>query len=155
VNYIDRLRTGNDTFLCGLNISELDSLKGYIPLSLENRVEEWETGHLPSEKDYSQKDETYFQRMGTIASLCQARGIRLVMIAIPWWKSAHAKMTQQGIVEMQNVAEELMSRYPCIEYHNYVFDNRFTADDFNDATHLNELGAPKFSKILKRDLHLY
>lgn len=153
LDIFDRLITHKDGCMGGITFSELDSLKGFIPLSSKNKPEGWETGHLPSsEIDFSQKNEDYFFQMNSIARLCQERNIRLVMISIPWWKSAHEKMTKEGISKMQIVVEELMNNYPCIEYHNYVFDKRFTADDFNDATHLNELGASKFSEILKDDL---
>ena len=154
LNIIERLHGKPDQSLLGLSFEELDSLKGFIPLKLKGRGKEWETGHLPGEFDFKTPDDVYHQRINTIANLCQERGIRLILISIPWWHSAHAKMTKQGIAAMQKVTDELHMKYSCLEYHNYVFDKRFTADDFNDATHLNELGSHKFSLILKNDLHL-
>ena len=38
--------------------------------------------------------------------------------------------------------------HPTIEFHENLFDKRFTADDFQDSSHLNEAGAIKYSRIL-------
>lgn len=154
LNIIERLYGKPDQCLCGLSYEKLDSLKGHIPLKLKGRIKEWETDHLPNEFDFTAPNDDYYHQINTIANLCQERGIRLILISIPWWHSAHAKMTKRGIAAMQKVTDELHKKYPCLEYHNYVFDKRFTADDFNDATHLNEFGSSKFSLILKNDLHL-
>lgn len=149
MNAIGRFQSEEDKSLL-----QLDTLRGYVPLPLKGRSEEWQIGHLPGVLDYCQRDEAFFERMNSILSLCQQRNIRVILVAIPWWKSAHAEMTPQGVRKMQEVASELMAKYPCVEYRNYVFDSRFGANDFNDATHLNELGAPKFATILKHDFNL-
>ena len=39
-----------------------------------------------------------------------------------------------------------------ISYLDYMKDTRFNADDFHDSNHLSDVGATKFSKILKADI---
>lgn len=148
------LKSYNPEMLCGLTPSELDSLKGYVPLPFKRKSDDWESIHLPPEMDFTKKYEVFPKCLDSIASICQERGIRLILISIPQWKSAQEVMTQEGLEKKDELVKDLMDRYPCVEYHDYIFDERFTADDFDDAAHLNEFGAPKFTKILKHDLNL-
>ena len=79
------------------------------------------------------KYEVFPKCLDSIASICQEHGIRLILISIPQWKSAQEVMTQEGLEKKDELVKDLMDRYPCVEYHDYIFDERFTADDFDDA----------------------
>ena len=52
--------------------------------------------------------------------------------------------------DMHQFAEKLHAQYPCVEYHEYLFNKDFLSDDFNDSSHLTESGAIKFSNLLSQ-----
>ena len=58
-------------------------------------------------------------------------------------------MTERGIKEMQACVDTMRSVYPELEYRNYLADSRFTDDDFLNSSHLSEVGAEKFTKIIR------
>lgn len=52
---------------------------------------------------------------------------------------------------MQNEIRALTERHG-LEYYNYLKDERFGVEDFQDGDHLNTKGAEKFSLILKDEV---
>jgi hypothetical protein len=52
---------------------------------------------------------------------------------------------------MHSTIDSLKQQYH-IEYYDYLKDTRFVADDFWDGDHLSDVGAEKFTKILKGDI---
>jgi hypothetical protein len=51
------------------------------------------------------------------------------------------------------VATGVAAAYPHTVYLDFLKDARFTAGDFHDADHLNEIGAQKFTRIMDDELH--
>ena len=58
-------------------------------------------------------------------------------------------MNKDVVKEVHDFAAKLKKEFPNVEYYDFSFDNRFVPEDFNDASHMSELGAAKFSKIMK------
>ena len=54
--------------------------------------------------------------------------------------------------EMLSFVHRLQKKYPIIEYYDYCYDNRFVDEDFMDSSHLSEIGANKFSRIVKEEI---
>ena len=50
---------------------------------------------------------------------------------------------------MRDFVKRIQKDFPTVEYYSFKRDERFLPEDFHDASHLSELGAPKFSKIFK------
>ena len=46
----------------------------------------------------------------------------------------------------------LKQKNPNVEYYDYSTDERFIDEDFYDASHLTDIGANKFSKIVKEEV---
>lgn len=139
------------------DLIECDSL-GFIPLNLSNRSSNWEQKDLPDSKvDITKKkDSKLYEKLNnefcSLAELTKSHHIRLVLLSTPLYKTYHELMNKTLIGEMNSFIHQLQAKYPHIEYYNYIFDNRFIDDDFNDAGHLSDIGAAKFSKIVKEEI---
>lgn len=81
----------------------------------------------------------------------QERNIAVVIITIPQFYKYTDKLDAEKYGRMQGNINYLCNKYS-VEYHNYLFDKRFTAEDFRDIAHLNPQGAKKFSEIINKDI---
>ena len=86
-----------------------------------------------------------------VVSMCQKRDIQLVLITIPCWVDYVNRLDEH---QLSVVYEQLFdySKRRNVVYLNYLNDDRFTSDDFYDSNHLSDIGAVKFTKILKDDI---
>ena len=88
-----------------------------------------------------------------IADFCQSHNIRLVLITTPCWHTYYNQLDKKQLDKMYELTYELQKEYN-LQYLDYLKDNRFIADDFYDSSHLSDIGANKFTKILKQELNL-
>ena len=88
-----------------------------------------------------------------IADFCKSHNIRLVLITTPCWHSYYSQLNQRQLDKMYELTHALQKEYN-LQYFDYLKDSRFIADDFYDSNHLSDVGAEKFTKILKMDLGL-
>lgn len=88
-----------------------------------------------------------------IADFCKNRNIRLVLITTPCWHSYYSQLDKKQLDKMYELTHALQKEYN-LQYFDYLKDERFDADDFYDSNHLSDIGAEKFTKILKNDLGL-
>lgn len=89
-----------------------------------------------------------------MARLCQAHGVRLIVVTFPLKARAQEQTTSEGIQNMHDVIAEVRQHYP-IEYHNYMCDTLFASDSlYFDCTHFNHTGATAFAKRIKADFSL-
>lgn len=88
-----------------------------------------------------------------IADFCKSRNIRLVLITTPCWQSYYNQLDKKQLDKMYELTHALQKEYN-LQYFDYLKDGRFIADDFYDSNHLSDIGAEKFTKILKKDLGL-
>lgn len=105
----------------------------------------WETA-----KDWSHVDEIMvsFER---IAEFCKSRNIQLVLITTPTWKSYYENLDKAQLEKMYDLIHEECEKYHLV-YLDYLRDSRFTETDFHDVSHLSDVGAAKFTKILNEDI---
>lgn len=131
---------------------ECDSL-GFISLKDDNKVEKWQYWDLPKiydiaiHLDQDKYNELYFQYQ-TIANLC-SKGIRFILVTTPMLKTYQDDMVPQVEIEMMEFVSRLQKDFPNIEYYDFTRDERFSSQDFHDASHLSETGSQKFSKIIR------
>ena len=88
-----------------------------------------------------------------MVDFCKQHGIQLVLITTPCWESYYTKLNPKQLNKMYELTAELQQEYN-IPYYDYLTDDRFVADDFFDSNHLSDVGAEKFTKILKADIGL-
>lgn len=101
----------------------------------------------------SMKPEVIGENKGTLENLfdkLRAKNVSIVIVTTPVSQVYASKMLPENLFRMQEGIEYLRHKYG-IEYFNYMYDQRFVAEDFLDADHLNARGAEKFSKIINDD----
>ena len=86
-----------------------------------------------------------------ILQFCNDRNINIVLITTPCWHTYCTAFDERQLTEMYRIIHELQRKYD-FPYVNYLQDERFTVDDFYNASHLSELGEEKFTKILEEDI---
>lgn len=129
-----------------------DSL-GYSRLKLEERVVGWEYSYLPNKinsnkKIDKEKYEQLYQGYRVFANLASKHDARLVLLGTPMYKTCQELMNKDVEKEILVFVNELQSEYPNVEYYDFTYDNRFKPNDFYNSSHLTDLGAEKFSKIV-------
>lgn len=86
-----------------------------------------------------------------IILFCKKNGIYISLITTPTHPLYSRNVDALQMSIMQSVIDSVSSKYN-IPYHNYFNDNRFEDADFYDPDHLSDVGAEKFSLILKKDI---
>lgn len=138
------------------NARGCDSL-GYVKRRLSRRKDGWENRSLPMIVDPTieanrKKQERLYTHYCTIAELAKNRGARLILLFTPNYKTYNDATNPAVIQEMASFAANLKQKYPNVEYYDYSADERFVDEDFFDASHLTDIGATKFSKIVKEEI---
>lgn len=133
-----------------------DSL-GYVKQSLSKKNDNWKNRSLPMIIDTTidanrEKQKLLFSRYCTLAELAMNQGAKLVLIFTPLYKTYNNSTNPVAIREMESFVANLKQRYPNVEFYDYSTDERFIDEDFYDASHLTDIGANKFSKIVKEEV---
>ena len=133
-------------------LQECDSL-GYVRLDINERLADWDLRSIPAVIDTTKAiDQASYDEMlqqyEQLAQVTQNRQIRLVLVATPVYKTYQESIHPIVLNDIHVFVQKLQKSYPHVEYYENLFDDRFTADDFQDASHLTEAGAIKYSKIL-------
>ena len=96
----------------------------------------------------------YTQHMSEIAKVCYENKVRFVMVTTPCYESYLQQTSAIGLQTLYDIVDSIKLYYP-VEYHNYIADEEFRADSlYYDCSHLNYLGAEKFTHRIKQDLGL-
>ncbi|MBO5594787.1 MAG: hypothetical protein J5931_09305 [Prevotella sp.] len=138
-------------------LQECDSL-GYVKLDIKERLADWDLRSIPAVIDTTKTidkpsyDEMYGQ-YEQLAKVTWKKQVRLVLVATPVYKTYQESIHPVVLNDIHVFVQKLQKSYPHVEYHENLFDDRFTADDFQDASHLTEAGAVKYSKILSAIIH--
>lgn len=102
--------------------------------------------------DFSRLNQNY-NYLKYMARYCRNNGIRMILVTTPVWKSYYIHLKKKQLNVMSSSIKKLANEEN-VEYHNYLCDPRFVEDDFYDGDHLSNVGAKKFSKILRQELNL-
>ena len=92
--------------------------------------------------------------LDSIASFCDRRNIRLLLITTPTSTSFRAHCLKRQMEVNDSVLHRMRQRHPSIEYRSYWADPDFTTADFYDADHLNLRGAAKLTDKVVSDFSL-
>lgn len=104
-------------------------------------------------KDFSQEKRNY-KNIKEIAQFCKDNKIELILITTPCWHTYYEKTNKTQMQRTYKLIDSLANEYN-LKYFDYMKDKRFNKEEyFYDGDHLSEVGAEKFSKILKQDLNL-
>lgn len=125
---------------------------------IENRKEGWENAFVEHNVNNFLKGKTrkdtwaLIEGYDDVAELCKKHGVRLIGVATPYYKTMLKEITPSVKADYKYALSEIRKKHPEVEFFDYTNDKRFTSDDFQDAVHLNNVGAKKFSKILKDEV---
>ncbi len=97
-------------------------------------------------------DKDFIREIKEIARVCRDNGVRLIALTMPCYYTYTDRTTPEGMAALHALADTMRSVYPAVEYYDFMNDKRFVADDFFNSSHLNEVGALKFTDILKNEI---
>ena len=95
--------------------------------------------------------------INTLVDSLSRKKIKVVLISAPVSKEMYGYMNDStyinsGInIKTQKAISTICQKYGC-RYYNFTNDDRFNSADFSNSSHLNSLGAIKFSKILNDEV---
>lgn len=135
---------------------ECDSL-GFVALSLDKRSLDWKYRSLPPIMDMSKKiDSTafalYWPYIEAIADCTNKNGIKLKLVEIPKYKTFQSFINNDVIHEKNELISKLRERFKNVDYYDYTYCKDFVEDDFYDACHLSDIGAKKFSNMIREKI---
>ena len=142
-------RTGNEEYV---------KERGWLPMYLKNKNKS--TWNLEHKNIHGVKEHTIeswkfvdnnYKLVSSIIEYCQKNGIKVAIITTPQYKDYNIHLDKAQLGKMYGLIGNLQREYGVL-YLNYLQDDRFCVDDFYDPSHLSEIGAEKFTRILKHDL---
>jgi hypothetical protein len=99
-------------------------------------------------KNYIAENLNYLK---SFLDIVKAKHIKLVFITCPVYTLLREYQDTMVLKENDSLVHMLCNLYGGV-YFNYSSDPRFNIQDFNDADHLNYVGAGKFSKIIDSEI---
>ena len=146
LNFMQRFWNGRET------LQECDSL-GYVKLDIQKRPADWDMRAIPALIDSTKviDQEQYdkaFNQFERVAKVTYEKGVRLVLVAPPVYKTYQQYINPVVLNDIHMLVAKLQAKYPNVEYHESLFAEGFEACDFQDASHLNDAGAEKYSRML-------
>lgn len=135
---------------------ECDSL-GFVALPLNSRQSTWEYRSLPPIIDLSKKIsreafELYWPHIEAIADCTNKNGIKLILVEIPKYKTFQRFINDDVVHEKDELISKLREKFNNVVYYDYTYCKDFVEDDFYDACHLSDMGAKKFSNMLREKI---
>jgi hypothetical protein len=89
-----------------------------------------------------------------ILQLSKEKGIKVILVFPPAYKSYREKIDQKQLRTTYLKIDSLIHQFPNTQFLDFFADTVFTAHDFIDADHLNDIGAVKLSKMINRKIDL-
>ena len=90
------------------------------------------------------------QYLNKIGDWCKHHNVNIIVITTPMWDEFVNMISDRQLSTMYDVINQFVRRYNAT-FKDYMRDPRFQGRDFHDVDHLSDLGAEKFSRILKQD----
>ncbi len=128
---------------------------GHFAVPATGKHRGWRLRKLPTIVDYRSPSAAQARAEGIanlrrIAKACASRGVRLIVITTPCYRTYTDRLTPRGLAEMRACVDTMRALCPRLEYHDYMRDPRFAADSlFYDASHMTHEGALLFSRTLQ------
>lgn len=133
------------------------SSEGWVPWLKSDKSPVWNADHVNkslariyyahSNKNVSEN----YKLMANMIDYCNRHGVRVVLVSTPQTKEYNRCLSKSQIQSTQDIVEKLQRLYK-FKYFDYREDARFVDDDFYDQSHLSEIGAQKFTRILVNDI---
>lgn len=150
VHYFISLCSGDPVF-------DSDSLGWRNHITLKDRRLDWKEGQYKEIMNSYKYDcslselDNNVNYLIEISNLCKEAGVSLIVVSTPKSDYFVKKFPDQIISTVNKRIENCSEEYG-FTYRDYYDDKRFVDDDFISSDHLSDIGAIKFSKILKEDI---
>ena len=144
------------TYLSGKALPTCDSLGFGLGYTLDAKNDVlWEKNayitvdrHTADEGKMCDENEAYLRRT---VQLCRENNIRIILITPPSWSAYHHLLDEQQLYKTYEIIHTICDEYDLLHI-DYLKDTRFIEEDFYDCDHLSDIGARKFSLILKDEI---
>lgn len=90
------------------------------------------------------------QYLNKIGDWCKEHNVNIIVITTPMWREYVNMINPKQLSVIYDVINKFTRKYNAT-FKDYLRDPRFMGNDFRDPDHLSNLGAEKFSHILKHD----
>lgn len=149
--YVGKLRS----LISGSKI-QCDSLGWGEAYKLEDKLPTWETKDATeAAKRHTNDDWSALDRniadFESIVQYCKSHSVKLILITTPTWPAYYEKLDSKQLSKMYSIIQQMQEKYN-LPYYNYLKDNRFEPEDFYDSDHLSNVGAKKFTLILRDEV---
>lgn len=138
------------------DLTMCDSLGIELDASYDTRGDDWmlkqlpETTPLPDSTEQRLNYQDNVKIYSEIVTLVRDHHTRLIFLAMPIYKTARERVSQQRLDEMNEFVAMLKRINPDIEFYDFIDDKRFVERDFYNSIHLNNTyGARKFTPLLR------
>ena len=138
------------------DLTMCDSLGIELDASYDSRGDDWMTKQLPETTSLADSTEQRLNYQDNvkiyseIVTLARDHNMRLIFVAMPIYKTARERVSQQRIDEMNEFIAMLKRINPDIEFYDFIDDKRFVERDYYNSIHLNNTyGARKFTPLLR------
>lgn len=108
-------------------------------------------GREAAARNYFKNNNHFKENLGYLQKIINwatERKIQVILFTSPAVESYRQNRDTNQVNQSYKVIEQLVKNNPLVSYHNFIDSPDFTADDFYDGDHLNEIGAKKFTFTL-------
>ena len=148
----DKMNTIYDAIQGNANFRSCDEWGGGLDYNKVARADDWQTFGIVAAKRHTsnhiERVAPNLQYLHSIIYSCKERGVKVVLLTTPTYRTYVEALDSSQLIEMVDVASQLDAENDHVIYLNWLQHEQFNEDDFFDADHLNEYGAEKLTKML-------
>ena len=137
----------------GKGLPACDSLGFGLGYTLAKRLPTWrEDAHSAVERHTACNWDALDGNVASlrmILTLCRENSWRPILVTLPASQYYYNSLDSAQMQKMCEVVELMKVEFPDVEYFDFLKNENFVDDDFYDSDHLSDVGARKFSKMLK------
>ena len=143
------------SFLRGKEMPMCDSLGFGVGYRVNKKAATWKYDAQYIAQRHTAENSDEFEgnmnNVRNVAQFCKENNLRLILVTTPTAESYYTLLNKEQLKKTNYAIENVCKEYS-LSYYNYLTDERFTDDDFYDGDHLSDIGAKKFTAILKEEL---
>lgn len=132
-----------------------DSLGFGLGFSLDHRDPAWQQKGKQRAQELTQpaggRAGDVQRMLERIVALCRQNGVECVLVTTPAWHTFRENVDTGQYDEAAQMSKEIARRYGLRSF-SWYDDARFTEEDFHDSDHLSDVGARKFTLMLRDSL---
>ncbi|NLX81574.1 MAG: DUF1574 family protein [Proteiniphilum sp.] len=141
-----------------LNVNNLGYGTNY---NVNNKLIDWDNGvneamrHNELIKTYKNDKQAYEENLNYVSDICklsEERGIKVILLAPPIYKSYTNTLDNEYINDRNAFCQSIADKYSNTTFLDLSNSDLFAADDFYDANHLNDEGTRKMVGLMDEQI---